>query len=117
MNEANYPWVVAVPKRPNITEIFQLDISDQHQLMSESVCLGAALMSAFKGDKLNVAALGNLVPQLHVHHIVRNYGDPAWPAPVWGHAPPTPYTKRGLEQTMQIICTALEDSELGFQAC
>lgn len=92
MNDAQYPWCVLVPRREGVRELYELDAADRVQLLEESVQLGQALMQAFAGDKLNVAALGNLVPQLHLHHIVRSRGDPAWPAPVWGRHPPRAYT-------------------------
>ena len=84
MKDANYPWYILVPDRENISEIHQLRKSDQLQLIRESSILSAALEKAFKADKINVAALGNLVPQLHIHHVVRYRNDKAWPGPVWG---------------------------------
>src|SRR5204862_7582349 len=84
MDDAHYPWFILVPRRAGLREIYELDEADQSQLLRESVALGRAAMRAFAGDKLNVAALGNVVPQLHVHHVVRQIGDAAWPAPVWG---------------------------------
>lgn len=93
MNDARYPWFVLVPRRAAIREIFQLDERDQQQLLRESGVLSRALMEIYRGEKLNVAALGNIVPQLHLHHIVRYAGDPAWPAPVWGRLPARPYTE------------------------
>ena len=82
--DGNYPWFLLVPRRPDISEIYQLSDADQQQLWQESATLSRALMAQFQGDKLNVAALGNMVPQLHLHHIVRFRHDGAWPAPVWG---------------------------------
>jgi len=82
--DANYPWFILVPQRHAIKELYQLDCADYQQLMAESRHLSEVAMRVFAGDKLNVAALGNMVPQLHVHHIVRYTGDPAWPNPVWG---------------------------------
>lgn len=91
MNDAQYPWFILVPRRPAVRELFELDDADQQFLMRESAQLARTLMRVFRGDKLNLAALGNVVPQLHVHHIVRFIGDPAWPDPVWGRRPPRPY--------------------------
>lgn len=91
MNDAQYPWFILVPRRDNIREIYQLAEADQQALLRESVSLSRALMEVFKGEKLNVAALGNVVPQLHLHHIVRYQSDAAWPAPVFGKLPPKPY--------------------------
>jgi diadenosine tetraphosphate (Ap4A) HIT family hydrolase len=91
MNDAQYPWCILVPRREGAREIYLLDAADQQQLLRESAQLSRALMEACRGHKLNVAALGNVVPQLHVHHIVRQPGDAAWPGPVWGRHPPRPY--------------------------
>lgn len=91
MNDASYPWCILVPRRADITEIYQLSPAEQQQLMVESSLLASALAVLFQADKLNIAALGNMVPQLHLHHIVRYRTDPAWPAPVWGHQPARPY--------------------------
>lgn len=91
LDDCRYPWVILVPRRPDISEIYQLGGSDRAQLLSESCRLGAWMMTHFGGDKLNVAALGNVVPQLHLHHVVRRVDDPAWPGPVWGHGEARPY--------------------------
>jgi diadenosine tetraphosphate (Ap4A) HIT family hydrolase len=98
MNDSNYPWFVLVPEREDITEIHQLDIADQHQLISESSTLSRCIEQLFDADKINIAALGNIVPQLHIHHIVRYRTDAAWPAPVWGKLAAIPYTEDQLEQ-------------------
>lgn len=92
MNDASYPWFILVPRRDNIREIYELDDSDQAALLQESSFLARRLAEVFAADKINIAALGNLVPQLHVHHIVRYHSDAAWPAPVWGRLPARPYT-------------------------
>ncbi|MCV2883771.1 HIT family protein [Aestuariibacter sp. AA17] len=90
-NDANYPWIILVPKRENVSEIIELSDSDQQQLWAESAHVSKVLQQLFDADKLNIAALGNLVPQLHVHHIVRRKNDIAWPNPVWGFAPAKAY--------------------------
>jgi diadenosine tetraphosphate (Ap4A) HIT family hydrolase len=92
MNESRYPWFILVPQRPALTAIHQLSDSDQQLLIQESSLLARVLEHAFKSDKLNIAAIGNLVPQLHLHHVVRYRHDAAWPAPVWGKFTPAPYT-------------------------
>lgn len=92
MNDSTWPWVLLVPSVPGVREIYQLSWPDQQRLLRESSALSEAMMTLFGGDKMNVAALGNMVPQLHVHHIVRFEGDPAWPGPVWGKQAPVPYT-------------------------
>jgi predicted alpha/beta hydrolase family esterase/diadenosine tetraphosphate (Ap4A) HIT family hydrolase len=91
MNDARYPWFVLVPRRSAVTETFELDPSDRAALAAESSVLAAALANVFDADKVNVGALGNVVRQLHVHHVVRKLGDVAWPGPVWGHSPRVPY--------------------------
>lgn len=101
MKDAGFPWCILVPRRENVREIYELAEADQQQLQRESVLLGRGLMDEFRGDKLNVAALGNVVPQLHLHHIVRYRGDPAWPAPVWGRFPAKPYADAELAQRLQ----------------
>jgi len=100
MNDASYPWCILVPDRVGIREIYELSETDQRQLLGESTCLGRCMMTLFAGDKLNVAALGNVVPQLHIHHIVRFRHDPAWPAPVWGYRPAVPYDAAALSETL-----------------
>jgi diadenosine tetraphosphate (Ap4A) HIT family hydrolase len=97
MRDANYPWFILVPQLDNISEIYQLDSADQQQLARESSYLARCLAKAFSADKINIAALGNVVPQLHIHHIVRYRHDPAWPDPVWGKLPAKPYTDEELD--------------------
>ena len=89
--DANYPWFILVPDREQVSEIHQLTDADQQQLVRESSQLARLLEKVFAPDKLNIAALGNIVPQLHLHHIVRYRNDPAWPAPVWGRVAPRSY--------------------------
>ena len=91
MNDANYPWLILVPRRNGLTEIIDLDQSEQVQLMAEIAAAARALKAATQCDKLNIAALGNMVAQLHVHVIARFASDAAWPKPVWGAAPPAAY--------------------------
>ena len=91
MNDARYAWLVLVPRRADIREVYDLSADDQAQLWKEATALGKALMAARQGDKLNLATLGNMVPQLHLHVIVRHQGDEAWPGPVWGHGQAVAY--------------------------
>lgn len=107
MNDRQYPWFILVPKRADICEIYQLAAADQQQLAHESSWFGQALMSYFRGDKLNIAALGNMVPQLHLHHIVRFRHDCAWPKPVWGHSPAMPYSSGEAEEQVTAIAQIL----------
>ncbi len=105
--DAAYPWCILVPDRERISEIHQLTDTDQQQLIRESSQLARVLEKVFSPDKLNIAALGNIVPQLHLHHIVRYRNDPAWPAPVWGQAPPRPYDEQQLAALLEKLGTAL----------
>ncbi|TGN41467.1 HIT domain-containing protein [Marinobacter confluentis] len=98
MNDSQLPWVLLVPRVADIREIYQLPKQQQMRLAEESSLLGEGMMDAFSGDKFNVAALGNMVPQLHLHHIVRFEGDPAWPGPVWGKLTPEPYDETGIAE-------------------
>ncbi len=93
LDDANYPWFILLPNRKNISEIHQLATSDQQQLMAESVFFSRCLQQIFQPDKLNIAALGNIVPQLHIHHIARFTCDACWPAPVWGAIETIAYQK------------------------
>jgi len=106
INDANYPWFILVPQREGITEIHQLSEADQQQLMRESSMLASCIEKEFNADKINIAALGNMVPQLHIHHIVRYKTDPAWPAPVWGKLEATPY----LDEEVKILRSHLSQS-------
>jgi diadenosine tetraphosphate (Ap4A) HIT family hydrolase len=97
IHDSNYPWLLLVPRRADITEIIDLDEVEQAQLMTEIARVGRALKEITKCTKLNIAALGNVVPQLHVHIIARRDGDAAWPRPVWGVVAPQPHDKGELE--------------------
>lgn len=92
LNDSQFPWFILVPQRENIREIYELQSEDQQLLIQESSYFSQKLATIFEAEKLNVAAIGNIVPQLHVHHIVRYQTDKAWPAPVWGKFAATPYT-------------------------
>jgi len=97
MNDANYPWVILVPRRAEIVEIIDLDEAERGQLMAEITQVSAALKELTGCDKLNVAAIGNVVPQLHVHVVARRTSDAAWPKPVWGAVPARPYAADELD--------------------
>ena len=107
MNESRYPWLILVPEREGLTEIYQLGGVDQGQLLRESSALARGLAEGFAADKLNIAAIGNLVPQLHVHHIVRYRDDAAWPAPVWGKFDPLPYDETALAAVVDRLKSCL----------
>lgn len=90
-NDKQFPWFILVPKREQITEIHQLENEDLVSLMIESKLLSRALESIFQPDKINIASIGNIVSQLHVHHVARFKSDIAWPKPIWGMHDPVPY--------------------------
>jgi diadenosine tetraphosphate (Ap4A) HIT family hydrolase len=103
LNDSNYPWLILVPRRTGIKEVYELDVEDQQQLLRESSALGQAMADCFQAEKMNIAALGNIVPQLHIHHIARFSNDPAWPAPVWGAVPAQPYSEQELAQQLNLL--------------
>ncbi|MFQ5487226.1 MAG: HIT domain-containing protein [Gammaproteobacteria bacterium] len=111
MNDSRYPWCILVPRRPGISEIHQLDEGDQMHLQRESCELARRLAQCFAADKMNIATLGNVVPQLHIHHIVRYRHDPAWPHPVWGRLPPLPYETMALAEVKQRLLPLLAENE------
>jgi predicted alpha/beta hydrolase family esterase/diadenosine tetraphosphate (Ap4A) HIT family hydrolase len=96
MNERRYPWLILVPKRPALSELYELAPAEQASLLEESCLVAQVLAAEFQADKVNVGALGNVVRQLHLHHVARWLGDPAWPGPVWGHSPRQPYSPEEL---------------------
>jgi len=102
-NDANWPWLLLVPRREGAREIIDLDDAEQAQLMTEIARAGRALKEVTACDKLNVAALGNVVPQLHVHVIARRAGDAGWPKPIWGAAPPVPHKPQDLDRFIAAI--------------
>ena len=108
MNDSQYPWFILVPKRSNIEDIYQLDWQDQQQLLNESSALSEILMQVFTGKKMNVAAIGNVCPQLHLHHIVRYESDIAWPKPVWGFKPAIAYSAKEIDQLKAKLLPALK---------
>lgn len=110
MKDANYPWIILVPQRENISEIYQLDLDAQEQLIWESSFIAERLMEAFNGDKMNIAALGNVVPQLHIHHVMRREDDPAWPNPVWGAVPAKAYQSHQLNDRVEKLRAAFKTS-------
>lgn len=100
MNDSQFPWLILVPRRREVTELFELSAVDQAQLQAEMSGLGQVLKDTFRADKINIAALGNMVSQLHVHVIVRYRDDPAWPAPIWGKLPPVRYDSETLDERL-----------------
>lgn len=107
MDDSNYPWLVLVPRVAEVRELIELDEAQQAQLMVEVNRASRVLKQLFRPYKLNLAALGNLVPQLHVHVIARFQDDPAWPAPVWGRIHCRPYETEALVQRVRDLQRAL----------
>ncbi len=107
MDDANYPWLVLAPRVADAVELMDLDAAQRHALTDEIDAASRALRTAFRPHKLNVAALGNLVPQLHVHVIARFEHDPAWPAPVWGRVAARAYSPEALVERIAGLQEAL----------
>ncbi|MEQ8406709.1 MAG: HIT domain-containing protein [Gammaproteobacteria bacterium] len=117
MNNSDFPWCILVPRRVALTELHDLTEADQVQFLHESSSVCRAMQNVFASEnhndqtdksagqcgKMNIASLGNIVPQLHVHHVLRYPHDAAWPKPVWGFAPATPYA----EEHGQLLCEKL----------
>ncbi len=108
MNDARYLWLILVPRRSDVTEPFELSEADQVQLWRESMRLGEAMKAHFAAYKLNIAALGNQVAQLHVHHIARFHTDDAWPGPVWGVGSAVPYSEAARDALMNELRSLLQ---------
>lgn len=103
MNESRYPWFILVPKVENLRELMELTEEEAKLYLQESTLIQRFLKAELCSEKLNVAALGNMVPQLHIHHIGRFENDAAWPAPVWGKFQPESYSDasiRGLKHRL-----------------
>ena len=99
-NDRRFPWLILVPKRADIREMHALEESDRQQVLKEICAASVAMEKVYKPEKMNVAALGNMVPQLHIHVIARFTDDAAWPNPIWGVGQEEPYSAEELEQTL-----------------
>ena len=108
MNNQVWPWLILVPARPDVTELHHLSAPDRALLMEEVVQVSTTLETLFRPDKLNVAAIGNVVPQLHVHVVARRRDDPAWPNPVWGSGIGEPYAPHELDAQVKRLRDALD---------
>jgi len=107
MDDANYPWLVLVPRVADVRELIDLDAAQQAQLLDEIGRVSRLLQALYRPHKLNVAALGNSVPQLHVHVIARREDDPAWPRPVWGMTAARAYSPEALVERIRELQQAL----------
>lgn len=106
-NEANYPWLILVPRLPGLTEIIDLEESEQVQLLGEIASVARALKTMTACDKLNIAAIGNVVSQLHIHIVARRRSDAAWPKPVWGAVPALAYEPAARDRLVATLRDAL----------
>ncbi|WP_395342905.1 HIT domain-containing protein [Ningiella sp. W23] len=111
INDANYPWFLLIPKVADVQELHHLNDAQYAQLSQESRRLSQAMQRCFSPDKMNIASLGNMVEQLHVHHIARFKTDISWPNPVWGYAPAKSLSPAVIAQHSADICRHLNDAE------
>ena len=102
-NDANYPWLILVPRRPGLTEIIDLEANQQIQFMGEIDAAARVLKAVTECEKLNIAAIGNIVTQLHVHVVARRHSDAAWPKPVWGTVPACAYDEAALQKLLETL--------------
>jgi diadenosine tetraphosphate (Ap4A) HIT family hydrolase len=109
MNDSQYPWFILVPEISNLTELYQLDKTQREMFMEESCYLAENLAELFQADKMNIANIGNMVAQLHIHHIVRYQTDSAWPAPVWGKFTAAPYTNTQMTERVRQVTAQLSE--------
>lgn len=107
MNDARYPWLILVPRRAALSELHDLKHAERMVLIEEINRASLGLKTLTNAVKINVGALGNMVPQLHVHVVARTKSDPTWPAPVWGRGEPVPYDAVELERTLASLRDAL----------
>src|SRR5215210_7906147 len=108
MNDSRFPWLILVPERDSVREIHELPPADRATLIEEIAQASEVLSRLFRPDKLNVGALGNIVPQLHVHVVARTAADPVWPGPVWGSGPAEPYEENELEEIRGRLAAAFQ---------
>lgn len=108
MNDSQFPWLILVPMKSDMADIIDLSEEEQRMLLEESAHVSKTMKAQFSPYKLNVAAIGNVVRQLHVHHVARFEDDVAWPKPVWGNQPPLPYS----EEKVQALLKQLRDALL-----
>lgn len=112
MNDCQFPWLILVPRKNELAEIVDLTSEEQVVLLKESALVSRVLQTLFAPHKLNIGALGNVVRQLHVHHIARFENDIAWPKPVWGNQPTKAYDEREVQQRLTLLKEALKDHSI-----
>lgn len=109
MNDSRWPWVILVPRQPDLRELHDLGPIDQIQLMGEIAHVSQSMQEVWAADKTNIAALGNAVPQLHIHVIMRWEGDEGWPGPVWGVGTAVPYGDAESAETLAMLSGCLPE--------
>lgn len=105
--DSRWPWLILVPQRPGLTELFEMTPLDQAMLTFEQTLVAAALKKATGADKINIAAIGNIVRQVHVHVVARFEGDANWPGPIWGFGQAVPYDDDGQRKITASFLEAL----------
>ena len=110
-DDSRYLWLVLVPEHAGAQELHDLTDDLRDRLVGLATRLGAWMKHAFTADKINIAALGNLVPQLHLHVVARHHGDAAWPAPIWGHGEPVPLTDTDRQRMITAVAAFLEQED------
>ena len=111
MNDSQFPWLILVPRINGLAELHELDDENMQQFVTESRVASKVLQKCFTPHKLNIAALGNVVRQLHIHHVARFEADIAWPAPIWGRQPAVPYSQTALNQRLKQLQSAFSMEE------
>lgn len=112
MKDRRFPWLILVPERETVREIYELAPEDRRQLIEEIAVVSEVLERIFRPAKLNVGALGNIVPQLHIHVVARFETDPAWPGPVWGSGTAAPYTEVEIEDLRERLTVEFHPDDL-----
>ena len=107
-DDSRFPWLILIPEQAQASELHDLDKDLQRDILDLATGLGEAMKRIFEADKVNIAAIGNLVPQLHIHIVARRQDDDAWPAPIWGFGEPVPLTEQLRRARAEAICTAME---------
>lgn len=108
-HDSRYPWLILIPEVDNISELDELNLKQQHDVLAASNKVSAALKHCFSPHKLNIACLGNIVKQLHIHHVARFEYDEAWPSPIWGKGESIQYTDTAKHTTITLIRDALNN--------
>ena len=111
VDDSRYVWLLLVPEHDGAEELHDLDDEMRGRLLDTATRLGGWMKASFAADKINIAAIGNLVPQLHLHVVARRRDDPAWPAPIWGHGDPVPLTETDQQRLINTIAEFLQQGD------